>query len=148
MTVCNGCATLGSGHWEPKPQLEFRAKPLKPQVTRRMLTLKKPPAISVEASMELVEGFGKKIRQAREKLGLSYEEFGRKIREKVSVLKKIESEKMTPNHMLASKLEHALKVKLLVPASEPQTSPVMPSTPRRVTTLGDVVQLKKKEKRR
>jgi putative transcription factor len=98
----------------------------------------------VEITQEVVEGYHAKIRQAREKLGLSHEELGKKINEKASVLSKLETGKMTPNNMLVTKLEHALKIKLLVPIKEEKISQDMPRLPNRETTLGDLIQLNKK----
>jgi len=66
--------------------------------------------------LELKEDYYKVIKQAREKLGLSQEALGRKINEKPSVIKLLESGKLKPDNMLARKLEHFLKVQLLVPA--------------------------------
>jgi putative transcription factor len=77
-------------------------------------------------------------------MGLSHKYLGKKIGEKVSVLRKIESGKMTPDHKLAAKLEHTLRVKLLVPLSEPKTPSARLSTLSEVT-LGDVVSVKKKK---
>ena len=95
--------------------------------------------------MELVEGFGAKIKQARENLGLSHEELGKKINEKVSVLKKIEAEKMKPDMRLTAKLEHALKIRLVAPLSEPK--PILSYQKTRVQglTLGDLMQLKEEK---
>ncbi len=67
----------------------------------------------------------------------------KRIGEKVSVLQKIESGKMTPDIRLAQKLEHALKVKLLVPPKGQELPPTSLAVPHEVT-LGDVVQLKEK----
>jgi ribosome-binding protein aMBF1 (putative translation factor) len=50
---------------------------------------------------------------------------------------------MTPNNMLVTKLEHALKIKLLAPISEEKVSPT-PKSPSRELTLGDLIQLDKK----
>jgi len=77
-------------------------------------------------------------------MGLSHEALGKKINEKVSLLKKVETGKMLPDDMLATRLEHALKVKLLVPPSEdkiPKTKIAKPST--RELTLGDLIKLDK-----
>ena len=66
------------------------------------------------------------------------------MNEKVSLLKKIETGKMTPNDKLATALEHILKVKLIVPRKEekvPQAK--MPRAPSHELTLGDLIQLKK-----
>jgi ribosome-binding protein aMBF1 (putative translation factor) len=56
---------------------------------------------------------------------------------------------MTPDNLLATKLEHALKVKLIVPAGEekikvPPTK--MVKTASHELTLGDLIQLDKKDK--
>jgi putative transcription factor len=142
MTVCSECAKLGSGYWEPK--LQRRAKKrIKCQPTISFSKRKQPP--TVNETLELVGDFGQRVRQAREGLGLSHEDLGRKIRERVSVLRKIESGKMVPDLVLAEKLEHALKIKLRVPPSEPKVQPVLSSKPRG-TTLGDLIQFKVKEK--
>jgi putative transcription factor len=110
-----------------------------------MLQTRKPQAPKVDISLELVENFDAKIRQAREKLGLSHEELGKKINEKVSLLRKIETGKMTPDNRLATMLEHALKVKLIVPAKEEKVPQArLAKTASRDLTLGDLIQLDKK----
>ena len=92
----------------------------------------------------MTENYHTKIRQAREKLGLSHEELGKKINEKASVLRKLETGKMTPNNILVTKLEHVLKIKLLVPISEEKIPQQTPKSPNRELTLGDLIQLNKK----
>ena len=104
--------------------------------------MKKASAPPLSEDLELVENFGPRIREARREAELSHEDLGRKIRERVSVLRKIETGKMTPDHLLAQKLEHTFKIKLLVPPSEPKASPGLLSKPRSVT-LGEIVRLKK-----
>ena len=142
MTVCSECAKLGSGYWEPKPQRRAK-KSIKRQPTISFSKRKQRPTVT--ETLELVGDFGQRVRQAREGLGLSHEDLGRKIRERVSVIRKIESGKMVPDLVLAEKLEHALKIKLRVPVSEPNVQPVLSSKPRG-TTLGDLIQFKVKEK--
>jgi len=141
MIVCSECAKLGSGYWEAKPQR--RAKKIaKPQPKLFILRKKQRPMVT--EALELAGDFGLRVRQAREGLELSHEDLGKKIGEKVSVLRKIESDKMTPDHMLAEKLEHALKIKLLVSPSEPKVPSVVLSQPREIT-LGEVVRLKERK---
>lgn len=141
MLVCDECVKLGSIYWEAKT--EPRLKKVAKRLPTPILPTRKQPAIAMEESLDLVEDFSSRVRQAREKFGFSHEELGRKISEKVSVLRKIESGRMTPDHKLAEKLQHALRVKLLAPVSEPKLpSKALASTPRPVT-LGEVVQLKK-----
>jgi putative transcription factor len=117
--------------------------PKKPLTPVPFIQRKKPAQAKVDTTQEIVEGYDSKIRQAREKLGLSHEELGKKINEKASVLSKLETGKMTPNNMLVTKLEHALKIKLLVPIKE-EKIPSFPTLPNREPTLGDLIQLSKK----
>jgi putative transcription factor len=144
LTVCGKCAKLGTIIWdETKPKAPMPSA----KAPTRHLTLKtkKPPQAIVESRLELVEDFDVKIRQARRKLGLSHKELGRKISEKVSVLKKIETGKMTPDNRLATKLEHTLKIKLLVQASEERVPKAKIKPVSRELTLGDLIQLDKKK---
>ena len=141
MIACRKCAKLGSAYWEAQPVRGAKqiGKPLKPV----QFPLKRVSTPSLAETLEVAQDFGSRIRTAREELELSHEDLGRKIREKVSVLRKIESGKMIPDHTLAEKLGHALKIKLLVSPSEPK-APSTASSPPEIT-LGEVVRLKKKK---
>jgi putative transcription factor len=144
LTVCIECSKLGKTYYEePKqrvasPRLGTTPRPL-------IIQFKKPQAPKVDTSLELVENFDLKIRQAREKLGLSHEELGKRINEKVSLLRKIETGKMTPDNRLATMLEHALKIKLIAPAKEEKVPEAkLAKASGRDMTLGDLIQLDKR----
>jgi putative transcription factor len=140
LTVCSECSKLGKIiYGEIAPKQETARKPFAP-----ILAKKQAPRATVDTTLEIVEGYDSKIRQAREKLGISHEELGKKINEKASVLRKIETGKMTPNNQLVSKLEHTLKIKLLVPVAEEKTTQQIPKAQNRELTLGDLMQLDKK----
>jgi putative transcription factor len=141
MSVCSECSKLGSGYWEPKPQQRAK-KSIKRQPITSFLKRKQLPTVT--ETLELVSDFAPLVRQAREGLGLSHEDLGRTIRERVSVLRKIESGKMVPDLALAEKLEHTLRIKLRVPPSEPKAQ-LTPSSKPRGTTLGDLIQFKLNE---
>jgi putative transcription factor len=142
LTVCIECSKHGK--IITREEAELTQKPMgRPLTAVPVRGQKKKPEAKVEITQEMVEGHPSKIRQAREKLGLSHEELGKKINEKSSVLRKLETGKMTPNNMLVTKLEHALKIKLLAPISEEKVSPT-PKSPSRELTLGDLIQLDKK----
>ena len=143
LMVCVECSKYGKIIREEEVGLGQRV-PKKVPVPFSARTRKKTLVAKVEITQEVVEGYHAKIRQAREKLGLSHEELGKKINEKASVLSKLETGKMTPNNVLVTKLEHALKIKLLVPIKEEKISQDMPKLPNRETTLGDLIQLNKK----
>lgn len=145
MLVCDECAHYGTRYWEA--ETKPKAKPI-PSLKPKPLT---PPVPSVqkaiqEEALELVEDYPKKIRQAREKLSLTHEELGRKINERVSLLRKIETAKMTPTQSLAEKLEHVLKIKLLAPAAEPKIpQKALVAKPKQEFTLGDLIKERKTE---
>ena len=141
LTVCLECSKHGKIiHQEevtlPKPDLK---KP-KTSVT---VVQKKPVVASVQITQELAQDYANKIRAAREKLALTHEELGKKINEKASVLRNLEAGKMEPNNQLASKLEHMLKIKLLVPVSEEKVSQI-PKSASQELTLGDLIKIDKK----
>ncbi len=143
LTVCSECAKHGKICYD-----EPKARPalVKPRPTPVMLRVQpKTQSPPVDATVELAIDFGAKIRKAREGLGYSHEELGKKINEKVSLLRKIETGKIAPSDRLAATLEHILKIKLIVPAKEekvPQAE--MLKKPSRELTLGDLIQQKRK----
>jgi len=140
LTVCIECSKHGKIiHEETALKQEPARKPFAP-----ILAKKQTPKATVDTTQEVVEGYDSKIRQAREKLGISHEELGKKISEKASVLRKIETGKMTPNNMLVTKLEHVLKIKLLVPVAEEKVPQQIPKAQNRELTLGDLMPLNKK----
>lgn len=149
LTVCDDCSKHGKLTWEEEPKLKAVVRPKGPRPAL-MVQTRVPAAAPRETTLELVEDFDTRIRQAREKLGLSHEELGRRLNEKVSLLRKIETRKMTPNNLLATKLEHALKVKLILPASEEKVKipPSKMAKPiNRELTLGDLIKLEKQDEK-
>jgi len=140
LTVCVECSKHGKIVYEeptaPKQALK------KPQAPITMVQ-KKPIVAKVEITQEPTEDYANKIKQAREKLALTHEELGKKINEKASVLRNLEAGKMAPNNQLASKLEHMLKIKLLVPISEEKVTQ-LPKSANQELTLGDLIELNKK----
>jgi putative transcription factor len=87
----------------------------------------------------LVENFGEAIKKAREKIGITREDFAKKLGEKDSVIRRIESGEMYPSSNLTSRIEHLLKTSLRAKVD----SVVEGSTPTSNTlTLGDVAILK------
>ncbi|MCW3995442.1 MAG: multiprotein bridging factor aMBF1 [Candidatus Bathyarchaeota archaeon] len=119
----------------------------KPTATKSTMHLpviiKKPPVAQVQISQELIHDYANKIRTAREKLLLSHEDLGKKINEKASLLKHIETGRMAPNNQLAAKLEHALKIKLLVPISDEKVTTTIPKAASQGLTLGDLIEMDK-----
>lgn len=138
MTVCGRCAKFGSADWDPT-QVRARTRS-----SRRGIPAPRRPRSEVEAAeyLELVEDFGQKIKKARQKMGMTVEDFAKKIGEKESVIKKLEKEELSPDIKLVRKIRNALNIEILVegaPASVPVAA--RPSTGR---TLGDIMKLSRK----
>jgi putative transcription factor len=141
LTVCVECSKHGKIiHQEevalPKPGVK------KPQAPVTVVQ-KKPVVANVQITQELSQDYANKIRAAREKLALTHEELGKKINEKASVLRNLEAGKMEPNNQLASKLEHMLRIKLLVPISEEKVGQI-PKSASQELTLGDLIKIDEK----
>lgn len=150
LTVCTECSKHGKTTWEEPTKSTFppqrqtgvsvHGTPISGpiQIRKRVVTAR------VDTSQEVVSNYSELIRESRERLGYSHEDLGKKINEKESVLRKIETGKMSPNDQLISKLEHTLKIKLLVPVGEEKVS--LPKAAAHELTLGDVIKFEKKSK--
>jgi putative transcription factor len=150
LTVCHECAKHGKTTWEPAPQLKFEPAHITAtgatQPPAPIQIRKKDFRARVDTSTEVVEGYGELIRQARERLGYTTEDLGKKINEHETVLRKIEHEKLAPNSLLVSKLERTLKIKLMVPVQEEKaTAPTLPKGANRELTLGDLIKAEKEK---
>lgn len=76
------------------------------------------PAPNREPEYEIDPEYNLKIRQAREKMGLSQDQLGMMLNEKLSVVRMVETRKLKPDPLLARKFMHHLKINLLIPLSE------------------------------
>jgi len=153
MLVCHVCQKLG----KPYEEAERSAPPLQPQHQTRSVPVAHLPAPPSKKKFELskdldevefVEDVGERVRKYRTKLGLSQEDLAKRVKEKLSVIQKIETGKMTPDIRLCRELEHELKVKLLAQRTETaeiEGAPKGPPPPSEVT-LGDIIKIKDKTK--
>ncbi len=145
LTVCIECSKHGKVIHESEMVIPKQAALLKKPQAPITMVQKKTMIPSVNITQEITEDYAIKIKVAREKLALSHEELGKKINEKASVLRNLESGKMAPNNQLASKLEHMLKIKLLVPISEEKVPPPTSRSSNQEMTLGDLIEIEKSE---
>jgi len=149
MTVCGSCARLGTPYQEPRPEVGVP----------RTVTTRSAPLISLHPApprpadkrvprdiqeLDLAEKYPQIIQKARRKHKLTQEDLAMKVKERLSIIQKIELGKMVPDMRLARTLEHVLQVKLLVPAAEPPV-PKLPATATKEVTLADVAKIRKKE---
>ena len=123
----------------PKPKFRKQDKKGKKQNN----TQNKAYSRSEEPSEELIEDYEFEVRKAREAKNWSREDLGKKINERVSVITRIETGKMTPDIKLTKKLERALDIKLLEKTENIDLNQYM-STSSGERTLGNVMKIKRK----
>jgi len=128
MNVCERCAHLGEEVHETRVETPRSTLPA------RRDEVKMP-------SEDLIPNYSEVIREARERLGLSQEELAKRIKEKVSLIRKIERGELTPEEKVVRKLERELGIKLMerieVPRMERKEIP-------QNLTLGDIVVVRRK----
>lgn len=138
MIVCKECSKLGKiQKAPPKPkyvQQKNKRQPNKP---------KRNYSINDEPSEELIEDFDMTIRKARESKNWSREDLGKKINERVSVITRIETGKMTPDTKLTKKFEKALNIKLLEKVENVDLNQFINSSSGE-RTLGNIMKIKRK----
>jgi len=85
--------------------------------------IKPPPQkkINMLDEMILSHDFPSLIRNARNKKGLTHDQLGQKINEKVTLIRKIESGALRPDEIMAKKLERFLGISLYVSANVQDT---------------------------
>ncbi len=145
LTVCASCYLKLLKNKGLAKKAKEQAKPSKRAVqpTSKTRHMRRNKA----ENYDIVEDYARRIREAREKLGLSRADLARKVQEREVTLGKIETGRLMPTIDLARRLERVLKIKLLEPViDDEEESPVHPSgKPKSVLTLGDIAVLKKDE---
>jgi len=124
--VCNDCVSLGKKVELPEePRSAFSKKagenfdqPFGKRLRQvaktsfspsRASNFSSPPTLNAST---LIEDYGKKIMQARQRKNLTLKELAMKLYEKESVIQRIESEKFKPSDKVIKKLEKELEISL------------------------------------
>jgi len=116
MLVCNNCTRLGRAIGG-SPVAVINPGAVKSHHVNGMQSGFKSMS-NREPEFEIDPEYYAKIRQAREKLGLSQDQLGMMLNEKPSVIRMVETGKLKPDTILARKLMHHLKINLLISLSE------------------------------
>jgi len=145
VVTCPRCGRLG------KPYVESPRLRLSPpvhvarSVVRPGARATRPISREALGELEVTEDYAARIRRAREKIGLTQEDLATRVKEKLSIIQKIESGKMIPDMKLCHELEHFLKIELLVPTVE---APVATPPPQSANlTLGDIIKVKRRDEK-
>jgi putative transcription factor len=104
LTVCKACSIRGKpSNNQQNIQRKLPARPKK---------IEKPDKITFEDSAILVKDFSEVIRNSRMSKGFTHEQLGLLIKERASLLRKIESGSLKPDEVLAKKLERFFRINL------------------------------------
>ena len=137
VVVCKECAKLGTiQKAPPKPKFRKNKKEKSNVQPKRNYRNDEP-------TEELIENYNTAVRNARESKNWSREDLGRKINERVSVINRIESGKMTPDNKLTKKLEKALNITLFEDVNDVDLNQYLNNTSGE-RTLGNIMKIKRK----
>ena len=102
--VCKSCSKRGK---PSKTQPEIQRKP-----AMRPRKIEKLDRITFDDSSIIINNFSEVIRNSRMAKGLSHEQLGLLIKERASLLRKIESGSLKPDEVLSRKLERFFRINL------------------------------------
>ena len=134
MKVCPDCAKFGKEiiiKHEPKIQPNVRRG-----LQKRSNRIQERDIFIEAGKEELVYDYQKRIRKARNSLGLTQEQLGKKINEKKSIIIKLESGHIRPDDKTLRKLERALDIVLIEMV---KTEKVQTQHSRGHFTIGDLI---------
>jgi len=140
LTVCGKCSQYGNATGKRSPV----SKKVAP-VSRRPASISggnRPPRKAKGMIIdELIDDYDQVIREARESKRLTHDQLASKIKEKATLLKKIERGEIVPEDDIRKKIEKALDIKLTERTGENDWSG---ERLNKGTTLGDIVTIKRK----
>lgn len=140
LEVCAECAKFGTEARKEQPKEEGP----KPIITQRLEVREKrakPRDIYTgQESIELVDDFAERIRDARQRRSMTQKDLAARINERVTVLSKIETGDMRPDEKLIAKLQKELGIVL-----KEKISPVVAAKESgpRALTLADLIKMEK-----
>lgn len=102
---------------------------------------RKPSRPRREEDQQLVENYGKVIREARDRMKLPLKVLAEMLNEKETLLSRVEQQSTLPTIELTKKLEKALSIRLTDSDSGTDTG-ISPSTKKSGATLGEFVDKK------
>jgi len=106
LRVCEACARYGTAMTEPESEKSSFGSSSTMSARRRRMDLCQ---MDIAIEEPIMDDYGRRVKEAREKAGLKQEELARMINEKHSLLRKIENETITPTEEVRMKIERALR---------------------------------------
>ena len=144
LMLCPRCSKFGQQTEEKREEEEEQ---------RRYIPAKRPAPYTGKGKLgkagggidteetDLADDYHKRISKARNSLGMTQEELGKKINEKRSVIAKLESKQLRPNDNLRKKLERALDIELM---EKVRAVGLNVREQNKSLTIGDMIKLNKR----
>ena len=147
MSVCGGCVKFGVEQAGAATEVTGRSRVT--QAVEKRAVRGRTRDIYESMQEELVEDYGERVRNARNRKGMTLEQLGERLKERVSELAKVEAGTYHPTDTLVAKLERELGIKLKEKPEVPSGiggKPVGGTGQDKALTLGDLIkkQLEKK----
>ena len=112
LNVCPGCARFGEDYKASSSGAPVTQTVIEERLQKREKRLKSKDIYAGTSSVEIVDDYGRVIREARTAKGLEQKEFAELIQEKQGTIAKIESNSLVPDDKIIKKIEKALGIKL------------------------------------
>jgi len=137
MLACGSCVRSGTViHWLTDDDADGPA------------VVEARPKAPLGETREIIEGYGRRIKTARDKTRLPIAVIAERIREKESYLDAIENERIMPSFAVARKLEKELKIKLIEEVDQSVGASTAASSGKFTEpTLADMLLSQKKKKK-
>ena len=144
MSVCGNCVKFGVEQAGAQQEVTGRSRVT--QAVEKRAVRNRGRDIFSEMQEELVEDYGERVRQARQRKGMTLEQLGERLKERVSELAKVEAGTYHPTDTLVGKLERELGIKLKEKVEAPAGVGGPKPAGDKALTLGDLIkkQLEKK----
>lgn len=143
--ACPKCARFGKSVIKKRPQKRIKryttSQRPSPKPQPRSFS---PPKKEFLHDKILVDGYGSMIQEARREQGLGRGEFARRIKEKETLLARIEAEKVLPTDRVVAKIERELNIELKTEISDERS--VLDDFIPKSTTIGSIAKIKRKKK--
>ena len=145
ITVCQSCAQYGK-----RIITKTKSNFIKRSYNNKTITSKRGLASKTknfpESSIEIVPDYAKRIKDVRTFNKLNQDQFAQKLNEKPSLIRRIESGKVTPTEKLAKKIEKVYNIKLMKKADEFDVNTKKYMKKQTNSSLADVAHIKRKKK--
>ncbi|MFX0172462.1 MAG: multiprotein bridging factor aMBF1 [Candidatus Hodarchaeota archaeon] len=143
--ACPKCSRFGKSVVKKRSQKKIKKyDPISRPSTKPEPRGSSPPKKDFLHDKILMDGYGQIIQDARREQGLGRAEFAQMIKEKETLLARIEAEKVLPTDRVVAKIERELNIELKTEMSDEGS--VLEDFIPKSTTIGSIAKIKRKKK--